>query len=727
MVDYKGLRSLHLKKIADILPGEVFKLDDEEGYISYFLDQTEDGSDLNNALSVFRDALASRDPLSTDDVCRIVDAYRIIDFLSKKEMERFTPVLYREMAGEYERNLNSSMNYIKVIGTTGLIAPTPKDEARLEKSKAIAALYEARVAFCRQQSEGVAVETPSEAAPSPKHEKRGSGGFGVFGRKSKEAKEAKKEPAPMPVVEEEPKIPGGFAVPVEDEKEELKKEKTPFNNTASAENKPVMAAEKDNISDEKPFVFKPKDDDEDEVMAEIKASDVASIAADTPVKVFTPKDDDEDEIIPAVKEEPRSEEVKPFTPIDDDEPVYEDIKPAMEIPAAQATPADLFSDPAAPVEENPTVSVFNPKEKHSFATPVKEEVKPAPVIEKAKPVVNDTIKPVFTGAFGQKEQQEQNLRNLEVAKAKTEAGDIPCYERSLTFTGYLPCKDMKNYALVFVKNTVYFGRMENIKGNSYDNSDESLLELTRVKANNTFVSLMTEDRTNTDTAFTDDEKKTIQIYFNFVTAVFNAEVGKSVTANEYMRFKKHYNRLIDRMLELEEDETILYYKALMYADRYLSYARAYNLELADDDRDHIARLIMNGDVTGIIEDFDLIKEYHIVDEDAKAAIEDYSHLIEIFPDDEKEEEKLPELPAIYKNKEITTDPEPETLPPGAAMPVYDNGYGGGYGGYSGYGGGYGAPPPYGQQYQQPATPVQVIVNNNFPGATSNSGTNNQQK
>ena len=50
MVDYKGLRSLHLKKIADILPGEVFKLDDEEGYISYFLDQTEDGSDLNNAL-----------------------------------------------------------------------------------------------------------------------------------------------------------------------------------------------------------------------------------------------------------------------------------------------------------------------------------------------------------------------------------------------------------------------------------------------------------------------------------------------------------------------------------------------------------------------------------------------------------------------------------------------------------------------------------------------------
>ena len=198
------------------------------------------------------------------------------------------------------------------------------------------------------------------------------------------------------------------------------------------------------------------------------------------------------------------------------------------------------------------------------------------------------------------------------------------------------------------------------------------------------------------------------------------------SACEYMRFKRYYNTLVDRMLELEEDKMILYYKALMYADRYLSYVNAYNLDIADGDRETVARMIVDGNVTGITEDFELIKEYHIVDDEAKTNIDEYIHLIEIFPDDEREAEKLPELPAIYKENPIAASQESEPLPPGVAMPVYDNPYNGGYGGYNGQ---YGVP-PYGQQYQQPVpqqTPVQVIVNNNFPGAISNSGTNNQQK
>ncbi|MBQ6132692.1 MAG: hypothetical protein IJI65_00905 [Lachnospiraceae bacterium] len=683
MVNFKELKGLNLKSIASLLPGDIFSLGEQDGYVSYFLDRMENGSDLFIAFTVFRNALASRDPVTVDDVCRIIDAYRIVDFLIKAGTEYLTPALYRSLTVEYEQYIKNSMGVIKIAQMNLTMSREASDELKLEKARALKSYYEQRLEYCKAKSEGAETENPSKTTVSDmiaeKSERRG---FFNFGRKSKPQTEAApavpletKENTDPVMVNEEMEIPGGFAVPVEDE--------SPV--TALTEKK-----EPDPEPEAAPFVFRPKEDDEG-----IPA--VEETKADDPVFVFKPRDDE--------TEEEAEPEAAPyvFRPKEDDE----DDLPVEETPAVESTIQEEKN-------EEPITPVFKPE--------------PAPVVaplpataEKSEP----SITTVFNSAFGSKEP-DQGVSELEATPTKKASDNDTFSGSSLSFTGYIPCKDMINYSLVFVGNTVYCGRTENIVGNIYDNSDGTLYELIGVSAKDSFVSFMTEDRSETDTAFTEDEKQTMQRYFSFITTVFNENMGKTVTVGEYMRFKRYYNTLVDRMLELEEDKMILYYKALMYADRYLSYVNAYNLDIADGDRETVARMIVDGNVTGITEDFELIKEYHIVDDEAKTNIDEYIHLIEIFPDDEREAEKLPELPAIYKENPIAASQESEPLPPGVAMPVYDNPYNGGYGGYNGQ---YGVP-PYGQQYQQPVpqqTPVQVIVNNNFPGAISNSGTNNQQK
>ena len=46
MVNFKELKGLNLKSIASLLPGDIFSLGEQDGYVSYFLDRMENGSDL---------------------------------------------------------------------------------------------------------------------------------------------------------------------------------------------------------------------------------------------------------------------------------------------------------------------------------------------------------------------------------------------------------------------------------------------------------------------------------------------------------------------------------------------------------------------------------------------------------------------------------------------------------------------------------------------------------
>ena len=717
MVNFGELRRYNLKSIADILPGGIFTMEDDEGYVSYFLDKMDSGSDLAKAFTVFRNALASRTPMTMEDVCAVIDAYRVADFLSQKGTENLTPALYRDLAGEYERYIRNAESVIKILGQSGLSSLTQQEKLKLEKSKALKEYYTDRLEYCRQQGAKVKVETPSESALSDAKEEKAKPerkAFSLFSRRDKgEKKEEKPVEKPADAEKDAPAsdeddivIPGGVAIPAEEPVKE-----------------PVRETAEEPVRQKPVRVFIPDDDDEEPE----KTEEVSSEKEEKPARAFVPKDDDDEEGITvsreAQPEEPKEEPRRAFIPVDDDD---EEPDPGDEvIPYTRPEPDEekVEESPEPEIEPEPV------KEQPKPVAKPEPEIKPAPApVKPVIPAVREEpekkveTKPVFGGAFTKAREQEQTLKEMEAVRSKTEAGEIPYYERSLSFNESMSCKDIKAYSLINAKGTVYFGLTENIKGSHYDNSDETLLELTRIKPEDDFVSFMTEDRLDAEKPFSKDEKKAMRTYFGFVSVIFNENVGRTATAGEYIRFKKYYNALVDKMLELEEEEKALYFKALMYADRYISYAKAYNIEPSEGDREKAARAIIAGDTAGITDDYGIIKEFHIADDEARENIEKCAHLIEIFPDEEREEEKLPELPAIYKNVEPRIEEEP-ALPPGAALPVYDNPYNGGYGTY---GNGYGMP-PYGQTYQQPATPVQVIVNNNFPGAYTNNGTNNQNK
>lgn len=166
---FDELKRINLRQVTEIMPGNPFSLDDER-YISYALDQAEKGSDLEKALSVLNEALSSREPLTLDDVCRITDSYRQIEFLCGKETENFTPELCKDMAEEYVKHIRSADSVIRIL-KNNISMVAGNGEMKLKKQEALKEYYEKRLALCREkagtaevteEAEDIATETANE-------------------------------------------------------------------------------------------------------------------------------------------------------------------------------------------------------------------------------------------------------------------------------------------------------------------------------------------------------------------------------------------------------------------------------------------------------------------------------------------------------------------------------------------------------------------------------------
>lgn len=239
----------------------------------------------------------------------------------------------------------------------------------------------------------------------------------------------------------------------------------------------------------------------------------------------------------------------------------------------------------------------------------------------------------------EKKYVEEHLRNEEKRQASTMCEEIPYYEKRLVFTECLPCKDLGAYCILKKKNNVYFGLKAHVSNGCYDNVDQSLMELTNVTEE--FIQLMTEDVLNGEfvlEVFSEAEKKSMQMYLNFITKCFEKHIGVTLNAQEYLAFKTYYNRLTDVGMRLEEVARANYYRALPLAEQYLFYMEAYNMVHSDKKAD-VTRQISIGANEKYLDSLGLIFENHMVDKAAKERISDLIQKIRFFLEPEILEEK----------------------------------------------------------------------------------------
>lgn len=146
--------------------------------------------------------------------------------------------------------------------------------------------------------------------------------------------------------------------------------------------------------------------------------------------------------------------------------------------------------------------------------------------------------------------------------------------------------------------------------------------------------------------FSEPEKEGLKMYFDFMCGCFRKHMGITLTVQEYLNFKAYYNRLILKMFELEKKEKEDYYKALILADAYISYMEGYDLACADDEETIIYN-IMREKYGSYMDDLDLIRDNHIVDEDARTDLEDIKRrMIEFHKEPEAETKKMMEISDI---------------------------------------------------------------------------------
>lgn len=212
------------------------------------------------------------------------------------------------------------------------------------------------------------------------------------------------------------------------------------------------------------------------------------------------------------------------------------------------------------------------------------------------------------------------LKDAEKQDALTRCKEIPFYDKSLPYTDVITSKDIPAYSILKRKNNIYFGLTKNIKSTGYDNRDQSLLELT--EATEEFLQFMSVDLLNGEyvlTPFSTQEKQGLVMYFDFLVGCFKKNIGITLTVQEYLKFKKYYNRLIKKMLELEAEGKKEYYRALILADEYFSYMESYDLICNDDKKTVIANIIAENNEP-YIDDLNLIIENHIVDDEARTEL-----------------------------------------------------------------------------------------------------------
>ena len=257
-------------------------------------------------------------------------------------------------------------------------------------------------------------------------------------------------------------------------------------------------------------------------------------------------------------------------------------------------------------------------------------------------------------------QIERQLKGEEIRKSLTLCEEVAYYEKTLAFSESMLCKDIPAYSLMKRKNQYFFGLTKNIKKSSYDNADESLLELN--KTTDEFVQFMTEDVLGEEILlkpFSVEEKKSLQMYFSFMCGCFEKYMGNTLTVNEYIKFKEYFNRVVLIMFELEQKKMEQYYKALMIADRYITYMQCYNLT-ESDEREIIVQNIMEKKGGSYADDLGLILENHIVDCNAREELYALTEYINGFGESDNAEydnpeQKIESSSLQYRNNTCTVD------------------------------------------------------------------------
>ncbi|MDO5292760.1 MAG: hypothetical protein Q4F05_08420 [bacterium] len=273
-----------------------------------------------------------------------------------------------------------------------------------------------------------------------------------------------------------------------------------------------------------------------------------------------------------------------------------------------------------PVEESSSVSI---KKKTRSSRKEMEERR-----FKFSKVIDRIVKRITKAR--EKRIVDERLINVQKEQSKTKCVEIPFYDKSLTFTEMIPCKDMPEYSLLKRRNNIYFGSIKNVGKTSYDNHDQSLLELT--EASEEFLQFMSVELLTEQYVlkrFTEKEKEGLWMYFDFVSHCFQTHIGVTLTVQEYLQFKTYYNRLVIRMFELEKEEKEAYYRALMLADQYQSYMESYDLECGDEEETVITNIIHDKS-EGYLEDLELIIRHHMVYEQAKEEVQKLVNQIRAF-------------------------------------------------------------------------------------------------
>lgn len=308
----------------------------------------------------------------------------------------------------------------------------------------------------------------------------------------------------------------------------------------------------------------------------------------------------------------------------------------------------------------------------------KEEEKP--VATSKTSLFSEMTEKVNKVLSAKKERQEveDRLREEEKKRADTLCEEIPFYDSVLVFTEKLPCKDIGAYCILKRKDNVYFGLCKNVSGSSYNNQDKSLMELTEITEE--FIQFISVDLLSGEynlTEFTLQEKKSMQMYFNFITACFQKFMGTTTNVQEYMAFKEYYNKLVLTCFSLEEKRHTDYYRALPLAESYMAYMENYNMAYAESKKQLVQRVI-DTDTSGMLEDLGQIMDNHIVDGKAKRKLEELMQKIRYFAEQglfkeeiSHSEQMQPYIPASQRQITGELDPTPESLDPNIRFKATD--------------------------------------------------------
>lgn len=235
--------------------------------------------------------------------------------------------------------------------------------------------------------------------------------------------------------------------------------------------------------------------------------------------------------------------------------------------------------------------------------------------------------------LGARKKQAEIKETLNQAIGQTVctlAGEIPYKEKKLVFGKAAECVMMPGFSLVKRKENIYFGRTSNITRKTYDNSDDSLLELT--KAGEDFYSFMTKDLLSEDyeiLEFSENDTKAMIMYFDFCEYVFKQNMSESLTANDYVAFKTYYGKLVVRVMEAMKDKKNRWFQAMSLADEYISLLRLYKVE-DEPDISKVTESIYEGKPVELVRMLNSISREHMTYGEATEKIDELKEKIERF-------------------------------------------------------------------------------------------------